>query len=422
MLDKKFKHDISIVVDRLVMKEGLRKRLAESIEAASQLADGLVEVEILDRQRPATRRRPRARAPRCCRARAPASAARCSSSARSSPASTAAPRCPSSSRGSSPSTRRTAAASAATGLGFQRVIDPELIVPDPTLSISEGALEPWTKAASIYHRRLLEAVAEANGIDTDVALARSARRRPRAAARGHRRRAPHDLLPQPLRPPAQVHGPLRGHAAQPPAPLREHRLRQHPRAGRGADGAAAVPGLRRRPAAPGEPRGHGRRAQRSTSTPQFSAQGGARVDRGAGADRDRARDRPPGRARDRRAAALPRLGRDRLPVAGARGDDALRRRGAADPARDPDRLQPGRRPLHPRRAVDRPAPARQREADRDARAPARPRQHGDRRRARRGHDPRRRPRRRPRARRRRARGRGRRRGHARRRSSASRAR
>ena len=51
------------------------------------------------------------------------------------------------------------------GLGFQRVIDPELIVPDPTLSISEGALEPWTKAASIYHRRLLEAVAEANGID-----------------------------------------------------------------------------------------------------------------------------------------------------------------------------------------------------------------------------------------------------------------
>ena len=39
-LDKKFKHDISIVVDRLVMKEGVRKRLAESLEAASQLAAG----------------------------------------------------------------------------------------------------------------------------------------------------------------------------------------------------------------------------------------------------------------------------------------------------------------------------------------------------------------------------------------------
>ena len=95
------------------------------------------------------------------------------------------------------------------GLGFQRVIDPELIVPDPTLSISEGALEPWTKAASIYHRRLLEAVAEANGIDTDVPVARPPGCGPRAAARGHRRRAPHDLLSQPLRPPAQVHGPLR---------------------------------------------------------------------------------------------------------------------------------------------------------------------------------------------------------------------
>ena len=41
-LDKKYKHDISIVVDRLVMKEGIRKRLSESIEAAAQLADGLI--------------------------------------------------------------------------------------------------------------------------------------------------------------------------------------------------------------------------------------------------------------------------------------------------------------------------------------------------------------------------------------------
>src|SRR4051812_15833427 len=47
-LDKKFKHDISIVVDRLVMKEGVRKRLSESVEAASQLAEGLVEIEPLD--------------------------------------------------------------------------------------------------------------------------------------------------------------------------------------------------------------------------------------------------------------------------------------------------------------------------------------------------------------------------------------
>src|ERR671914_227571 len=48
VLDKKFKHDISIVVDRLGMKEGIRKRLSESIEAASQLAEGLIEVETIE--------------------------------------------------------------------------------------------------------------------------------------------------------------------------------------------------------------------------------------------------------------------------------------------------------------------------------------------------------------------------------------
>src|SRR4051795_8468212 len=45
-LDKKFKHDISIVIDRLVMKPDLRRRLSESVEAAAALAGGLVEVEL----------------------------------------------------------------------------------------------------------------------------------------------------------------------------------------------------------------------------------------------------------------------------------------------------------------------------------------------------------------------------------------
>ena len=92
VLDKKFKHDISVVVDRLVMKTDLRRRLSESVEAAAGLAAGLIEVEIVDER----------------------GRDRCSSPS-SSPASTAAPRSPSWSRGSSPSTRRTAPASAATG-------------------------------------------------------------------------------------------------------------------------------------------------------------------------------------------------------------------------------------------------------------------------------------------------------------------
>ena len=110
-LDKKYKHDISVVVDRLVMKPDLRRRLSESVEAAAALAGGLVEVEMVPRT-----------ADRCqrIRSRTRRGAARvggggapwCSPS--SSRASTAAPRSPSSSRGSSPSTRRTGPASAAT--------------------------------------------------------------------------------------------------------------------------------------------------------------------------------------------------------------------------------------------------------------------------------------------------------------------
>ncbi len=145
VLDKKFKHDVSVVVDRLVMKPDLRRRLSESVEAAAGLAAGLVEVEMVDGAR---------RASRC-------------SSPSSSPASAAAPRSPSWSRGSSPSTRPHGACERCHGLGFQRVIDPELVVPDPTLSLAEGALQPWNRGVTAYWRRLIAAVAEEYGVDAD---------------------------------------------------------------------------------------------------------------------------------------------------------------------------------------------------------------------------------------------------------------
>ncbi len=76
-----------------------------------------------------------------------------------------------------------------------------------------------------------------------------------------------------------------------------------------------------------------------------------------------------------------------LPDARPGEHQPLGRRGAADPARDPDRHDADGRPVHPRRAVDRPPPARQRQADRDAHPAAGPGQHGARRGARRGDDP-----------------------------------
>ena len=88
-LDKKFKHTIEVVVDRLVMRDDLRLRLTQSVETAIALAEGLVSVDLVE-----TRRE-----------RAPTRSG--------SPAPSTASRCPSSSRGSSRSTRRTAPARAA---------------------------------------------------------------------------------------------------------------------------------------------------------------------------------------------------------------------------------------------------------------------------------------------------------------------
>jgi excinuclease ABC subunit A len=167
-LDKKFKHDISIVVDRLVMKEGLRKRLAESVEAASQLADGLVEIELVDGAESGDGRA--AEGPGAQILTGPSAGKRGEVLLFSERF--ACLRCGTSMPELEPRifsfNSPHGCCERCHGLGFQRVIDPELIVPDPTLSISEGALDPWTKAASLYHRRLLEAVAEANGIDVSV--------------------------------------------------------------------------------------------------------------------------------------------------------------------------------------------------------------------------------------------------------------
>jgi excinuclease ABC subunit A len=167
-LDKKFKHDISIVVDRLVMKEGLRKRLAESLEAASQMADGLVEIELVDGAEAGDGKA--AEGPGAQVLTGPSAGKRGEVLLFSERF--ACLRCGTSMPELEPRifsfNSPHGCCERCHGLGFQRVIDPELIIPDPTLSISEGALDPWTKAASLYHRRLLEAVAEANGIDIEV--------------------------------------------------------------------------------------------------------------------------------------------------------------------------------------------------------------------------------------------------------------
>jgi excinuclease ABC subunit A len=164
-LDKKYKHDVSIVIDRLVMKEGLRKRLTEAIEGASGLADGLVEVEVLKEE--AGEVGPREKGVKGAKGAGelpPDVAERqtysekfaCLNCGHSMPE--LEPRIFSF---NSPH----GACERCHGLGFQKVIEPDLVVPDPTLSLEEGALQPWRLGHSRYWKRLIESVADAYGVD-----------------------------------------------------------------------------------------------------------------------------------------------------------------------------------------------------------------------------------------------------------------
>jgi excinuclease ABC subunit A len=143
VLDKKYKHDVSVVVDRLVMKTDLRRRLSESVEAAAGLAAGLVEVEIIG-EAEETMLFSEQFACLECGTSIPELEPRIFSF-------------------NSPH----GACERCHGLGFQRVIDPELVVPDPTLSLGEGALQPWNRGITAYWKRLIAAVAEEYGVDLD---------------------------------------------------------------------------------------------------------------------------------------------------------------------------------------------------------------------------------------------------------------
>ncbi len=161
-LDKKYKHDIAVVVDRLVMKGELRKRLADSIETAVALADGLVEIELVDSPGgepdgdSAAKPRGTGQAKTilfsekfACPVHGPSLVELEPRIFSFNSPHGACPRC--------------------TGLGSQMEIDPDLVVPDPTLSIGEGAIAPWSVSASDYYDQLAQAIAERYEVDLETA-------------------------------------------------------------------------------------------------------------------------------------------------------------------------------------------------------------------------------------------------------------
>jgi len=147
VLDKRYKHDISAVVDRLVMRHDLRKRLADSIETAVGLADGLVEIEIVPRdgEQEGSGRTIVFSEKFACPEHGPSLVE-------------LEPRIFSF---NSPH----GACERCTGLGSQMEIDPELVVPDPSLSVGEGAIAPWANSASNYYEQVTEAIARRYGVD-----------------------------------------------------------------------------------------------------------------------------------------------------------------------------------------------------------------------------------------------------------------
>ncbi|MFP6638133.1 MAG: excinuclease ABC subunit UvrA [Nitrospinaceae bacterium] len=136
VLNKKLKHTIEIVVDRLVIKENLGKRLTESVETALNHGEGSLIIAILgDEKEPKELLFSEKFACSYCNISYPDLEPRLFSF-------------------NSPQ----GACTECDGLGTKMVIDPELVVPDTRLSIREGALKPWEKRSSIYFHQMLDTI------------------------------------------------------------------------------------------------------------------------------------------------------------------------------------------------------------------------------------------------------------------------
>jgi excinuclease ABC subunit A len=148
-LEKKLKHDIEVVVDRLVSREGVQRRLTDSIETALPLAGGLVVIELVDADIDDLGREMRFSEHRACPNDHQLTLEEIEPRTFSFNAPYGAcPEC--------------------TGLGMRLEVDPDLVVPDEDLSLRDGAVAPWAQISSEYFERVLTALADDLGFSMDV--------------------------------------------------------------------------------------------------------------------------------------------------------------------------------------------------------------------------------------------------------------
>lgn len=133
-LNKKFKHTLEIVVDRLVVKEKMGKRLADSVETALHHGEGSIVVSILDEDELLFSEK---FACSYCNISYPEIEPRLFSF-----------------------NNPQGACSKCDGLGIKMVIDPDLVVPDDSLSVRDGAIKPWEKRNSVYFHQMLDTISD----------------------------------------------------------------------------------------------------------------------------------------------------------------------------------------------------------------------------------------------------------------------
>ncbi|PRZ16382.1 excinuclease ABC subunit A [Laceyella sediminis] len=163
-LEKNKKHTIEVVVDRVVVKEGVQARLTDSLETALSLSGGEVLIDVIDGEELLFSQN------------------------------LACPECGFSIDELSPRmfsfNSPFGACPTCDGLGSRMEIDPDLVIPNPQLSLAEGAIEPWSSGTSSYYPQLLEAACRHFGIDMKIPFAELDKRDKAIILHGSKERFP----------------------------------------------------------------------------------------------------------------------------------------------------------------------------------------------------------------------------------------
>ncbi|MFN9376705.1 MAG: excinuclease ABC subunit UvrA [Novosphingobium sp.] len=188
-LDKKYKHDIEVVVDRIAVREGIETRLADSFEQALKLADGLAYIDLADTTVAEARAPLPTLAPEGERAKSPSPSGEGLAAGQSIGAMKGAQLPPNrivfSEKFACPVSGFTiesleprlfsfnapmGACPACDGLGEKLLFDPQLVVPNEALSLKQGAVVPWAKSnpPSPYYMQVLASLAAEFGFSLDT--------------------------------------------------------------------------------------------------------------------------------------------------------------------------------------------------------------------------------------------------------------